>query len=94
MGFQAGYDAAGLRGHAYLVHRNYLGAPAFTSQYRAVEKGAGDDINCSEPVSIVSDLRINYCPTCGANLAKFYAKRIDELYRSGFLLSEDWPPAD
>lgn len=89
MGFQAGYEAAGLRGHAYLVHRNYLGAPAFTSQYRAVEKETGADLTCSDPVSLVIDSRINYCPTCGTNLAKFYAKRIDELDRPGFLISED-----
>ena len=94
MGFKACYESAGQRGHSYLVHRNYRGEPAFTSQHRAVGKGFGEDLNTTFPVSLITDSRINFCPTCGENLAKFYAKRIDELYRPDLLITEEWPPTD
>lgn len=86
IGFKANYDSAGERGLAYLVGRDSLGNPEFQIQYRAVEKGLEKEIDSKVAATVLLDFRIVFCPSCGANLDKFYGKHIDELYREGFEL--------
>lgn len=90
-GFETYYENAGCRGQAYLVHRDHRGEPAFTLQFRAVDKGVGADVD--RPYRITR-ARFSYCPSCGTKRSKFYRDRIDELYRPDLLLHESWPPTD
>jgi hypothetical protein len=89
LGFEAGYENAGNRGHSYLIGRDSLGTPEFISQFRSLETGYIEKITSETPITLVSELRINFCPTCGTNLANFYGARVDVLYRQelevGFL---------
>lgn len=86
VGFKAGYDSAGERGTAYLVGRDSLGDPEFQIQYRTVARGHEARIQCDVPASIIVDIRIVFCPSCGVELEHFYRKHIDELFRDGFEL--------
>src|SRR5689334_17671921 len=87
--FKSCYENAGNRGPAFLVHRDHLGGPAFTLQFRAADKGEmGGTINTPYPLTLISDSRFFHCPYCGTNLAKFYRDRIDELYRPDLLQHE------
>ncbi len=86
LGFEAGYESAGKRGTAYLIGRDSLGVSEFQIQYRTVDKGLEDHIQSDVPASIIVDSRIVFCPSCGVNLAKFYEKYVDELFRDGFEL--------
>ncbi len=81
IGFKAGYNAAGRRGTAYLVGRDSLGHPEFTLQHRVVDKGKEEHIKCDVSASIITDSRILFCPSCGVNLTRFYADRVDALFR-------------
>jgi len=84
MGFEAGYNSAGRRGHAYLIGRDSLGKPEFLQQFRAVKRGDENGLESSVHCALVTDIRIRYCPTCGADLFEWYGERIDELHRAGF----------
>lgn len=84
IGFEAGYNSAGQRGHAYLIGRDSLGKPEFLNQFRAVKRGDESGINANVLCALVTDTRINYCPTCGADLMEWYGRSADELYREGF----------
>lgn len=83
IGFKSAYESAGQRGTAYLVGRDSLGAPEFIMQYRAVDMGKENYIQSFIPISIIIDIRIVFCPSCGVNLGKFYDENIDSLYRKG-----------
>lgn len=83
IGFKAGYDSAGQRGTGYLIGRDSLDAPEFILQFRAVDKGEESHIQSDISASVVMDIRIVFCPSCGVNLEEFYRKHIDSLHREG-----------
>jgi hypothetical protein len=88
-GFQSSYENAGQRGTAFLIGRDSLGKPDFVFQFRAVEIDKEFPFPKTEiPISTVSDIRINFCPTCGSNLEKWYGKYVDSLYRKGLRVLE------
>lgn len=82
VGFKGNYEQAGQRGTSILVGRDSLGAPEVTLQCRVVDKGQEGAIDCDNyPISIVTDLRIVFCPWCGRNVEKWYRKEVDTLFR-------------
>jgi hypothetical protein len=86
IGFKAHYEAAGSRGTACLVGRDFLGEPEFQIQWRAVDEGDENQIDSNVLASVITDIRITFCPWCGVKLARFYRKSIDYLFREGFEL--------
>jgi hypothetical protein len=80
-GFEWHYSNAANRGVAILVGSDSRGEPAFTLQYRAVEKGSEELVSSANPISLVIDVGMQYCPWCGKHLATCYGKYVNELYR-------------
>lgn len=87
MGFESHYDQAGQRGTGILIGRDSVGAPEFTLQYRAVDKGNELVIDSEKPVSLIVDIGMRYCPWCGCDLKHCYGDVIDELYRPDLKIS-------
>ena len=44
----------------------------FILQHRALEPGAPHPTGYPHPISIVSELGLQFCPWCGVNLKKWY----------------------
>ena len=75
---QGWYQIRGDRGFSVKVNER-SGQYRFVMQHCALEPGIRlpDDFN--EPVSIISELVVLYCPWCGKNLEKFYKKNLSDL---------------
>lgn len=81
MGFQAHVLAAGSRGSGIFVSTRDTSEPAFILQFRALEPGAAVP-QTESPLSSITDLQIQFCPWCGANLKKVYGDAYKDLDRS------------
>ena len=78
-GFHGHFEKAGKR--LFCIFADTTGStPCFVLQFRANERQI--DINSPEPISLIGEIVISFCPWCGRNLLKFYRKRIDELARN------------
>ena len=87
--FRNNYDLAGDRSIAVLVDRYSDGEPEFLLQSRAFERGQEPpDLSTAVPMSLVTESRMQFCPWCGRNLARWYRKTIDALMRPGFKIDE------
>jgi hypothetical protein len=91
-GFRAHYEQAGRKGTAILVGRDLLGEPEFVWQHRLFDKGT-EESEMPSSVALVSDSRIQFCPWCGQNLARWYAKGVDDLTREGYRVPTRGRPA-
>ena len=86
VGFKSHYESAGERGHSILIGRDSMENPDITMQYRAIDPN--EQLPVTEfPISTVMDIRIVFCPWCGQNVERWYAKHVDELYRPGLKIS-------
>lgn len=94
VGFQNLYQAAGERTFAILVGRDPLGAPEFTLHHRALSRGQTLPTTGDVPISLVSDLRIRFCPWCGRRLDRQYRKHVDALWRPGLKVEYTQPTTD
>lgn len=81
--FEGWYEAAGERGFAILVERDSAGKPEFILQHLAFDREVESLPETEFPMSVVSEVRIGYCPWCGRQLDKWYGKYVDDLYRAG-----------
>jgi hypothetical protein len=80
MGFQGQFEQAGSRASAVFVSMREPLRPVFILQFRAVEMDAViPDIRTL--ISLVTDVQIQFCPWCGANLIKWYRKYLRDLDR-------------
>ena len=85
-GFQAHYESAGERGFAVLVEKDDDFTVRFLIQSRAIAKN--DEVrliiaSTDVPVALVTETGLTFCPWCGVNLKRFYAKRAGSLDRPG-----------
>ena len=78
-GVRALHQMAGERTFSILVNSDLSGRAVFTLQHRALNPGAELPSSDGVAVSLVSDLRLQYCPWCGKKLESFYKKQIDAL---------------
>jgi len=85
--FRSWYDDAGSRSFGILVDRDRGGTAEFIFQHRAIDRGTEAVVATDAPLSLVSDIRIVFCPWCGRRLGKWYAKHIRELIRPGLRVS-------
>jgi hypothetical protein len=79
--FEGWYGHAGQRGAAILIGRDSTGAPSFTLQYRAIEQGDEKLVTSEKPISVVTELGLQYCPWCGRDLERWYGPNVDKLFR-------------
>jgi len=79
--FKSRYEAAGERSFATLIEQGPDKQPQFILQNRAVEAGSEGSVRSEEPVSLISEVHIHYCPWCGRDLKKTYGKYVDSLCR-------------
>lgn len=81
MGFEGNFQMAGERGFAIFVSTRNGPEPAFILQHRSL--GPGATISTAEyPLSLISDVHIQFCPWCGVKLKDWYRSRLKELDRS------------
>jgi hypothetical protein len=87
--FKGWYDEAGGRGLGIVVGRSpTTKQPYFRIQYRAVDPGCENSVSSPNPVSVVSEIGIIFCPWCGRDLKTIYAKNVDELSRPDLEISQ------
>jgi hypothetical protein len=79
LAFQGHYQNAGERTFAVLVDIEASGEAIFIFQHRALEPCDLLPSDLQVPVSVVSEVRINFCPWCGRSLAKWYKRFAAEL---------------
>jgi len=78
MGFEGNFQMAGARGFGTFVSRKDGQEPSFILQHRAVDPGVVVP-NSGHPLSLVSDIHIQFCPWCGVKLRDFYKGSLAEL---------------
>lgn len=66
------------RGFSVLCSKNEFGEIEFVLRYRAIDDGTILPV-FDAPISLISEININYCPWCGQNLLKCYKKYIEKL---------------
>jgi len=79
--FKGWFEAAGERGIGILVDRDEDGSAAFTIQSRSVELDDEGPKDHPRPVTLVAELRIQFCPWCGHSLVDVYSKVADVMAR-------------
>jgi hypothetical protein len=85
--FEGHFQGAGLRGFAVFVATEPGADPMFILQHRAIEPGQSPPLDYGAPLSIVSDVGIQFCPWCGVRLEEWYRDWINELARSDLRVS-------
>ena len=73
---------AGSRGFGVFVKTDGGSDPMFVLQHRAIEPNSPRPIDYNWPLSIVSEIGLQFCPWCGVRLKNWYRKVITELDRS------------
>lgn len=77
-GFERKYGQGGERGTAILY--GFLGGELqFYLQFRALERGDVLEYVSPKPISLVTQVAINFCPWCGKRLVKHYKKQLEKL---------------
>lgn len=79
-GFHAHFYQVEEPGFGILVSPDYEEKPCFALVFKAVEKDTKFPI-LDFKVILESEAKINFCPWCGRNLARYYRKEILNLYR-------------
>jgi hypothetical protein len=71
--FRLNFEMAGTRGFGvFSVGRFYKDKPAFIIQHRALDLNADPPMFAPSPLSLVSEMHIQFCPWCGTQLEEFY----------------------
>jgi len=84
--FEGHFQMAGLRGFGVFTAPGLDAKPAFILQHRVVDLGSPYPRG-EHPLSVVSDVQIQFCPWCGARLQKQYHDQIHALDRSDLRVS-------
>jgi len=85
--FHGHYQMAGQRGLGLLVERNASGVSEFVLQFRAVEGDRPRLSHTEQPLSLVEETQIRYCPWCGRQLDRWYGNKVDQLRRPNLRLA-------
>ena len=82
LGFRGHTDMAGKRGFA--IFSDTSEPPTrVVLQYRAVDSDVEFPlISFPHPISLISDVVIQYCPWCGKHLQSWYGHQLEEFNRS------------
>jgi hypothetical protein len=72
-GFQHHFESSGSRGFGvFSVGKFYKEETAFIIQHRALDADGDSPPFAPSPLSVVSEMHIQFCPWCGIQLDKFY----------------------
>jgi len=82
VGFKAHVQAAGERGMSIIVCMPDESGPEFIIQHRATDMGFEFPSTLNMPISVVTDMRIQYCPWCGVLLNAFYGENAKAISRN------------
>lgn len=74
---------AGTRGFGVFVSTAEGPEPVFILQHRSMDLGVPCPVT-EHPISLVSEVRLQYCPWCGANLKDWYHRVLGDLDKSEF----------
>jgi len=80
-GFRFRAEEVGKRGLAIQVREGASGQPRFVLQSRAVDHGNEPFVDAGRPLTLVSESEFRYCPWCGKESARWYAKTWRELIK-------------
>lgn len=77
--FHGHFENAGKRGLCVFADTTRAD-PRFVLQFRASES----EVKCdsSEPISLLCDVEVAFCPWCGRKPREFYQKKVDNLARN------------
>lgn len=79
--FENHYQIAGERGIAVVLDIADDGDATFLLQSRAFDRNRTPALNTTEPMSLVTETAIDFCPWCGRPLVKWYARDLPQLAR-------------
>jgi len=79
--FKGWIQAAGERGLAIVVGRQPDGSPAFIMQSRSLDLDDEGPKDHPRPITLISELHIQFCPWCGHRLVDVYRNSIDLIAR-------------
>jgi len=88
--FQGYFDKAGHRGLAVVVDRDSEGIARFVIQHRSIDVESEQPTSIDVPMSLVSEVQIQYCPWCGQRLNHWYKGDVDNLLRPGLRIFPLW----
>jgi hypothetical protein len=80
--FEGWHSQSGQRGLGVFVKRSLDESKMFVLQHRAADPGVIVTTEPLAPVSLITDIGIQYCPWCGVRLEKWYGKNTDRLERT------------
>ena len=87
MGFEHFSKEAGNRGFGIFSHKWEDGEWTFWLQFRALDPDGRQPVEAPIPLTLVSEIRLNYCPWCGAKLQEFYEFSVEGLKRTDLKLT-------
>ena len=87
--FQGWFQEAGKRGFGVFARERRDSTASFILQFRALDPGKSGPAYTESPMSLVSDIHIQFCPWCGANLCNTYDSSLRELDRSELTIGPD-----
>lgn len=72
--FKGWFEASGERGLAIVVGRYEDGVPSFVMQHRSVDLDDEGPKTHPRPLTLVSQLHVQFCPWCGQRLRDIYGE--------------------
>lgn len=84
--FENHYQIAGERGIAVILDMTDGRDPTFLLQARAFDRNRTPVLETTEPMSLITETAIDFCPWCGKPLLKWYGKHLQELVRADLTL--------
>lgn len=79
--FQGWHSEAGRRGLGVFAKRSPEGQAFFVLQFRATEPNVRVTTDPMSPVSLISEVGIQFCPWCGVRLLDWYKDSLSVLER-------------
>ena len=86
--FEDQFDSAGMRGFGVFVRARPDGKYGFVLQHQSLEPGDEGPKSHPRPIILISQIAIHFCPWCGRNLARFYARRLGRMVRADLQVAD------
>jgi hypothetical protein len=87
--FENHYRIAGERGIAIVVGAGDQHGPLFLVQARAFDRDRTPEFKVTEPMSLVTETVVDFCPWCGVRLHKWYRKHLPELIMPDLIIARE-----
>jgi hypothetical protein len=84
--FEYWHGMAGMRGFGAFAAQIGSTPASFIIQHRALDSDASAPAFSSSPLSLVSDLVVQFCPWCGVKLDEFYRGQEQKIERTDLKL--------